>query len=87
MRKRALVPLVERRREADHRRPSRFIWSPSGWLFDKFLYCHLPAPGQNRLSGSLGGLLLGGHNPDTGDLVYIGDVGLLTGLTEDTPAG
>lgn len=43
-------------------------------------------PGQNRLSGSLGGLLLGGHDPDTGDLIYIGDVGLLTGLTEDTPA-
>jgi len=38
-------------------------------------------PGQNRLSGNLGGLLLGGHDPDTGDLVYIGDVG--TGFTED----
>ncbi len=37
-------------------------------------------PGQNRLSGSLGGLLLGGHDPDTGELVYIGDVG--TGFTE-----
>jgi bifunctional non-homologous end joining protein LigD len=37
-------------------------------------------PGQNRLNGNLGGLLLGGHDPDTGDLVYIGDVG--TGFTE-----
>jgi bifunctional non-homologous end joining protein LigD len=37
-------------------------------------------PGQSRLSGSLGGLLLGAHDPNTGDLVYIGDVG--TGLTE-----
>ncbi|MFJ7218899.1 DNA ligase D [Amycolatopsis sp. NPDC098790] len=37
-------------------------------------------PGQNRLSGSLGGLLLGGHDADTGDLVYIGDVG--TGFSE-----
>ncbi len=37
-------------------------------------------PGQNRLSGSLGGLLLGGYDPDTGDLVYIGDVG--TGFSE-----
>ncbi len=37
-------------------------------------------PGQNRLSGSLGGLLLGGHDPETGELVYIGDVG--TGFSE-----
>jgi len=37
-------------------------------------------PGQNRLTGSLGGLLLGGHDPETGELVYIGDVG--TGFTE-----
>ncbi|SFW88421.1 DNA ligase D [Amycolatopsis australiensis] len=37
-------------------------------------------PGQNRLSGSLGGLLLGGHDPDTGELVYIGDVG--TGFSQ-----
>ncbi|KDN21917.1 DNA ligase D [Amycolatopsis rifamycinica] len=37
-------------------------------------------PGQSRLSGSLGGLLLGGHDPDTGELIYIGDVG--TGFTE-----
>jgi bifunctional non-homologous end joining protein LigD len=37
-------------------------------------------PGQNRLSGNLGGLLLGGHDPGTGELVYIGDVG--TGFTE-----
>lgn len=32
-------------------------------------------PGQGGLAGSLGGLLLGAHDPVTGDLVYIGDVG------------
>jgi bifunctional non-homologous end joining protein LigD len=32
-------------------------------------------PGQNRLTGVLGGLLLGAYDPDTGDLIYIGDVG------------
>jgi bifunctional non-homologous end joining protein LigD len=37
-------------------------------------------PGQNRFSGILGGLLLGAHDPDSGDLVYIGDVG--TGFSE-----
>ncbi len=37
-------------------------------------------PGQGRLNGLMGGLLLGAHDPDTGDLVYIGDVG--TGFTE-----
>jgi bifunctional non-homologous end joining protein LigD len=37
-------------------------------------------PGQSRLTGSLGGLLLGAHHPDTGELVYLGDVG--TGFTE-----
>jgi bifunctional non-homologous end joining protein LigD len=37
-------------------------------------------PGQNRFAGMLGGLLLGAHDPDTGDLVYIGDVG--TGFSD-----
>nr|WP_225955276.1 hypothetical protein [Kibdelosporangium phytohabitans] len=37
-------------------------------------------PGQNRLAGTLGGLLLGAQDPDTGNLVYIGDVG--TGFSE-----
>nr|WP_083466536.1 DNA ligase D [Kibdelosporangium sp. MJ126-NF4]CEL16486.1 ATP-dependent DNA ligase clustered with Ku protein, LigD [Kibdelosporangium sp. MJ126-NF4] len=37
-------------------------------------------PGQSRLAGTLGGLLLGAHHPDTGNLVYIGDVG--TGFSE-----
>ncbi|EWM19842.1 DNA ligase D [Kutzneria sp. 744] len=37
-------------------------------------------PGQSRLTGSLGGLLLGAHDPATGELVYIGDVG--TGFSE-----
>jgi bifunctional non-homologous end joining protein LigD len=37
-------------------------------------------PGQSGLSGSLGGLLLGGHDPNTGDLIYIGDVG--TGFSQ-----
>ena len=36
-------------------------------------------PGKGGLTGSLGGLLLGAHDPDTGGLIYIGDVG--TGLT------
>ncbi|WP_340688392.1 DNA ligase D [Amycolatopsis coloradensis] len=37
-------------------------------------------PGQGRLNGVMGGLLLGAHDPGTGDLVYVGDVG--TGFTE-----
>jgi bifunctional non-homologous end joining protein LigD len=37
-------------------------------------------PGQASLSGSLGALLLGAHDPATGDLVYLGDVG--TGFTD-----
>ncbi|MDT7727566.1 MAG: bifunctional non-ous end joining protein LigD [Actinomycetota bacterium] len=37
-------------------------------------------PGQNRFTGILGGLLLGAHDRETGDLVYIGDVG--TGFSE-----
>ena len=37
-------------------------------------------PGNGSLAGSLGGLLLGAHDPATGDLAYIGDVG--TGLTQ-----
>ncbi|ONI90795.1 hypothetical protein ALI144C_02230 [Actinosynnema sp. ALI-1.44] len=39
-------------------------------------------PGQNRLAGTLGGLLLGAHHPDTGALQYIGDVG--TGFSESS---
>lgn len=37
-------------------------------------------PGQRSFSGTLGGLLLGGHDRDTGELVYIGDVG--TGFSQ-----
>ena len=37
-------------------------------------------PGQRSFTGTLGGLLLGAHDPDSGDLVYIGDVG--TGFTQ-----
>jgi bifunctional non-homologous end joining protein LigD len=37
-------------------------------------------PGQNRFTGTLGGLLLGAHDPDSGELVYLGDVG--TGFSE-----
>ncbi|HEX6341142.1 DNA ligase D [Umezawaea sp.] len=37
-------------------------------------------PGQNRFTGMVGGLLLGAHDPVTGALVYIGDVG--TGFTD-----
>ena len=37
-------------------------------------------PGQGRMTGRLGGLLLGAHDRDTGDLVYIGDVG--TGFSD-----
>ncbi|WP_410570463.1 DNA ligase D [Amycolatopsis sp. cmx-4-61] len=36
-------------------------------------------PGKSRLSGVMGGLVLGAHTPD-GDLVYVGDVG--TGFSE-----
>jgi bifunctional non-homologous end joining protein LigD len=37
-------------------------------------------PGQRSFTGTLGGLLLGAHDPDSGDLVYIGDVG--TGFSQ-----
>lgn len=37
-------------------------------------------PGQGRRAGGLGALLLGAHDPGTGDLLYIGDVG--TGFTD-----
>ncbi|MEQ0559687.1 DNA ligase D [Amycolatopsis sp. NEAU-NG30] len=37
-------------------------------------------PGQRSFTGTLGGLLLGAHDPATGDLVYIGDVG--TGFSQ-----
>ncbi|MEU0797972.1 DNA ligase D [Amycolatopsis sp. NPDC005961] len=37
-------------------------------------------PGQRSFSGTLGGLLLGAHDPVSGDLVYIGDVG--TGFSQ-----
>lgn len=36
-------------------------------------------PGQSGFTGTVGSLLLGAHDPDTGELVYIGDVG--TGFT------
>lgn len=39
-------------------------------------------PGQGRRTGTIGSLLLGAHDPHTGDLVYIGDVG--TGFTDRT---
>ncbi|WP_414937910.1 DNA ligase D [Amycolatopsis sp. cmx-11-51] len=37
-------------------------------------------PGQGRIAGRMGSLLLGAHDPGTGDLVYLGDVG--TGFSE-----
>jgi bifunctional non-homologous end joining protein LigD len=37
-------------------------------------------PGHGRRDGTIGALLLGTHDPATGDLVYIGDVG--TGFTD-----
>ncbi|WP_370962026.1 DNA ligase D [Amycolatopsis sp. cg9] len=37
-------------------------------------------PGQRSFTGTLGGLLLGAHDPGTGALVYIGDVG--TGFSQ-----
>ncbi|WP_326836216.1 non-homologous end-joining DNA ligase [Amycolatopsis rhabdoformis] len=37
-------------------------------------------PGQGRRAGTLGALLLGAHDPVSGDLLYLGDVG--TGFTE-----
>ncbi|WP_082115380.1 DNA ligase D [Lentzea aerocolonigenes] len=36
-------------------------------------------PGQSGFTGTVGGLLLGAHDPETGELLYIGDVG--TGFT------
>ncbi|QWF85826.1 DNA ligase D [Amycolatopsis sp. CA-230715] len=36
--------------------------------------------GQGSLAGTVGGLLLGAHDPDTGDLEYLGDVG--TGFSQ-----
>ncbi|MEV6638899.1 DNA ligase D [Amycolatopsis sp. NPDC051371] len=41
-------------------------------------------PGRRSFTGTLGGLLLGAHDPVTGDLVYIGDVG--TGFSQATRA-
>jgi bifunctional non-homologous end joining protein LigD len=41
-------------------------------------------PGQRSFTGTLGGLLLGAHDPETGGLVYIGDVG--TGFSQATRA-
>ncbi|GAB2792679.1 ATP-dependent DNA ligase [Amycolatopsis magusensis] len=32
-------------------------------------------PGQRSFAGTLGSLLLGAHDPSTGELIYIGDVG------------
>ncbi|OLZ51751.1 DNA ligase D [Amycolatopsis coloradensis] len=37
-------------------------------------------PGQGRFTGTVGGLLLGAHDPRTGELRYLGDVG--TGFTD-----
>ncbi|MCE7003012.1 DNA ligase D [Kibdelosporangium philippinense] len=37
-------------------------------------------PGQRGFDNTLGGLLLGAHDPGSGDLVYLGDVG--TGFTQ-----
>ena len=37
-------------------------------------------PGKGRRTAMIGGLLLGAHDPATGDLLYLGDVG--TGFTE-----
>lgn len=37
-------------------------------------------PGKGRRDGGIGGLLLGAHDPATGDLVYLGDVG--TGFSD-----
>lgn len=37
-------------------------------------------PGQGRITGTFGGLLLGAHHPKTGNLTYIGDVG--TGFSD-----
>jgi len=39
-------------------------------------------PGQRGFTGTMGGLLLGAHDPDTGDLVYLGDVGTGFSLQE-----
>ncbi|QRP48438.1 DNA ligase D [Amycolatopsis sp. FDAARGOS 1241] len=41
-------------------------------------------PGQRGFAGTLGGLVLGAHDPDTGALEYVGDVG--TGFSQATRA-
>ncbi|MEV0074368.1 DNA ligase D [Amycolatopsis sp. NPDC050768] len=58
---------------------------PDSWLKHPFIQTQEVIicgwrPGQRSFSGTLGGLLLGAHDPDTGDLVYLGDVG--TGFSQ-----
>jgi bifunctional non-homologous end joining protein LigD len=58
---------------------------PDSWLKHPFIQTQEVVicgwrPGQRSFTGTLGGLLLGAHDPETGDLVYIGDVG--TGFSQ-----
>ncbi|HWD03553.1 MAG TPA: DNA ligase D [Amycolatopsis sp.] len=58
---------------------------PDSWLKHPFIQTQEVIicgwrPGQRSFSGTLGGLLLGAHDPGTGDLVYLGDVG--TGFSQ-----
>ncbi|GAA5162725.1 DNA ligase D [Amycolatopsis dongchuanensis] len=62
---------------------------PDSWLKHPFIRTQEVVvcgwrPGQRGFTGTLGSLLLGAHDPDTGDLVYIGDVG--TGFSQQERA-
>ncbi|WIV60719.1 non-homologous end-joining DNA ligase [Amycolatopsis sp. 2-2] len=58
---------------------------PDSWLKHPFIQTQEVIicgwrPGQRSFAGTLGGLLLGAHDPESGALVYIGDVG--TGFSQ-----
>ncbi len=58
---------------------------PDSWLKHPFIQTQEVIicgwrPGQRSFAGILGGLLLGAHDPESGELVYIGDVG--TGFSQ-----
>ncbi|WP_328442769.1 non-homologous end-joining DNA ligase [Amycolatopsis sp. NBC_00438] len=58
---------------------------PDSWLKHPFIQTQEVIicgwrPGQRSFAGTLGGLLLGAHDPASGELVYIGDVG--TGFSQ-----
>ncbi|MEU0529113.1 DNA ligase D [Amycolatopsis tolypomycina] len=73
--------LVAKRRDADYSPGKRTdAWCKHPLIQTTEVIICGYRPGQGRLTGRMGGLLLGAHDPDTGDLLYIGDVG--TGFSE-----